>query len=195
MDPEGGNNLAIRPVPRLLVWLERKGEGECPERKGRQGEGPTNPTNKWNQLHPHGPQVAHMSKGGGSLVKKVLAPKVGEEKRRESPGSFTVMDMLDNQETIGKLCFLCGLEVCGPCVQLRALFVNVGMIFLSILRVMKCISIHERRKSGRVHGDPAKREEHRGATSVGIAGVIHSKEASHSGKETLRSKALHENSR
>ena len=69
--------------------------------------------------------------------------QVGEEERRESPGSFAVVDVLYDQETVGKLCFLSGLEVGGPCVQVRALFVNVGMIFLSILRVMKCIRIHE----------------------------------------------------
>ena len=105
------------------------------------------------------------------------------------------MDVLDNQETVGKLCFLCRLKVDGPCVQLRALFINVGMIFLSSLRVMKCIGIHEREKTVRVHGDSAKREENRGATSIGIAGVVHSKEASHSSKGTPRSKALYENSR
>ena len=69
--------------------------------------------------------------------------QVREEQRRESPGSFAVVDVLDNQETIGKLCFLSRLEVGRPCGQVGTLFVNVGMIFLSILRVMKCVRIHK----------------------------------------------------
>ena len=73
---------------------------------------------------------------------------MGEEERRESPGSFAVVDVLDDQETVGKLCFLGGLKVGGPCVQVRALFVNVGMVFLSILRVMKCTGTEERRVLG-----------------------------------------------
>ena len=69
--------------------------------------------------------------------------QVREEQRRESPGSLALVDVLDDQETVSKLCFLSRLEVGGPCGQVRTLFVDVGMIFLSILRVMKCVRIHE----------------------------------------------------
>ena len=82
--------------------------------------------------------------------------QVREEQGRESPRSLAVVDVLDNQETIGKLCVLVRLEVGRPCGQVRTFFVNVGMIFLSILGVMKCIRINKGGESGRVDGDTAK---------------------------------------
>lgn len=78
--------------------------------------------------------------------------------------------------------------------KFRALFVNVGMILLGVLGVVKCIGIHERTESGRVHGNPAKGEEDGGSAGVGVPCVVKSKEACHSGKGTLRAKALNKNS-
>ena len=94
------------------------------------------------------------------------------------------MDMLNDQETVGELSILSWLEICRPCVPLRARFVNVGMMFLSVLGVMECVGvgIDERTESGGVHGNPAKGEEDRGATGGREASVVKSKEAGHSGK-------------
>ena len=44
----------------------------------------------------------------------VFVMEVGEEERGESPGSFTVMDMLDDLEAVGKLSFGIRLEIRGP---------------------------------------------------------------------------------
>ena len=82
--------------------------------------------------------------------------EVREEERGEGPGSFAVMNVLDNQETVGELGICLRLETCWSSVTLRAHFVDESMIFLGVLGVMKSIGIHERAEGGRVHGNPPK---------------------------------------